>query len=116
MLVASITVLFFFSRDPATTNIYTLSLHDALPILMARVSGIFIFAVVPRPGRLSRSTVPPIFRSEEHTSEFQSHSEFVCRLLLAKKVLELVGVALYQTAQALRMKPHDVRVICVGVQ
>src|SRR6476620_12627937 len=68
---------FFFFNDTATTEIYTLSLHDALPIshrLVAR----FVFR---RPSR--RFRVGP--RSEEHTSELQSRQYLVCRLLLEKK-------------------------------
>src|SRR5215204_7652012 len=69
-------VLFFFFNDTATTEIYTLSLHDALPIYPAR------------PGRAPRPVAheqPAQDRSEEHTSELQSHSDLVCRLLLEKK-------------------------------
>src|SRR5260221_2154561 len=79
---------FFFFNDTATTEIYTLSLHDALPILSHRVCR-HEAVVVPdrrifahdRGGVLDRDFV----RSEEHTSELQSHSDLVCRLLLEKK-------------------------------
>src|SRR5882672_12824770 len=67
---------FFFFNDTATTEIYTLSLHDALPILY------------PAPGRARATTWLRRCRgtrSEEHTSELQSHSDLVCRLLLEKK-------------------------------
>src|SRR2546430_13457446 len=69
---------FFFFNDTATTEIYTLSLHDALPILRE----------VSRPrwagdGRRAAPVGPQ--RSEEHTSELQSQSNLVCRLLLEKK-------------------------------
>src|SRR5215468_12479467 len=65
---------FFFFNDTATTEIYTLSLHDALPISRAcRWS---------RTATWSRSWC---VRSEEHTSELQSHHDLVCRLLLEKK-------------------------------
>src|SRR3712207_9578196 len=80
-------VLFFFN-DTATTEIYTLSLHDALPIFY-RPIGAAEFALLVRsgfrefPGRLSAQ---PIFRSEEHTSELQSRQYLVCRLLLEKKI------------------------------
>src|SRR2546426_2823490 len=76
---------FFFFNDTATTEIYTLSLHDALPIYwrlpLRRRS------LIPRiPGRLHRSGCPaPSGRSEEHTSELQSPCNLVCRLLLEKK-------------------------------
>src|SRR5260221_2019224 len=69
--------LFFFFNDTATTEIYTLSLHDALPISPARRH--------PRCGRWCRSSGRARQRSEEHTSELQSHSDLVCRLLLEKK-------------------------------
>src|SRR5688572_31861759 len=66
---------FFFFNDTATTEIYTLSLHDALPI--------------STPFRLDRNpshcASPCGWRSEEHTSELQSQSNLVCRLLLEKK-------------------------------
>src|SRR5471032_3655549 len=65
---------FFFFNDTATTEIYTLSLHDALPICR---SGWTWRAPMPGAGR--------ICRSEEHTSELQSHHDLVCRLLLEKK-------------------------------
>src|SRR6266704_7195938 len=75
-LVNYFVFLFFFFNDTATTEIYTLSLHDALPI-----------------SRGSRSTGTPrswpvptgSARSEEHTSELQSRFDLVCRLLLEKK-------------------------------
>src|SRR2546425_7986684 len=75
--------LFFFFNDTATTEIYTLSLHDALPISpsgpasrRSRPS-----ASPPRP----HGSGPPRARSEEHTSELQSLAYLVCRLLLEKK-------------------------------
>src|SRR5262252_11175565 len=68
---------FFFFNDTATTEIYTLSLHDALPISRGR-------GAAPRPG-LPGPARRPGRRSEEHTSELQSHSDLVCRLLLEKK-------------------------------
>src|SRR5437762_4411111 len=70
---------FFFFNDPTTTEIYTLSLHDALPICDQRLS-----AVSWRSAR-SRRPVPGFDRSEEHTSELQSPMYLVCRLLLEKK-------------------------------
>src|SRR2546430_8975431 len=73
------TVHFFFFNDTATTEIYTLSLHDALPIF-------------PRCRRCATGTTKGRIRSmsercrsEEHTSELQSQSNLVCRLLLEKK-------------------------------
>src|SRR5438034_6235398 len=72
----------FFFTAPATTDIYTLSLHDALPICRGAVTlGAF------RVGRLGAGERADVLhsRSEEHTSELQSHRELVCRLLLENK-------------------------------
>src|SRR6266540_1591626 len=76
-------VLFFFFNDTATTEIYTLSLHDALPIFppVCRRSS---KRLSRRRLRRARSVRRPV-RSEEHTSELQSHHDLVCRLLLEKK-------------------------------
>src|SRR5258706_10768683 len=74
---------FFFFNDTATTEIYTLSLHDALPILKLLGGGIrMIFS--PTKFLTQRSSVEN-HRSEEHTSELQSLTNLVCRLLLEKK-------------------------------
>src|SRR5258708_11781830 len=78
-------MLFFFFNDTATTEIYTLSLHDALPIFeyqilggVRRLGGVkYIFLLAEIDLRL--------LRSEEHTSELQSPDHLVCRLLLEKK-------------------------------
>src|SRR6266702_8185360 len=70
--------LFFFFNDTATTEIYTLSLHDALPICSRKSDR------PPSGWRLSNSAATPI-RSEEHTSELQSRGQLVCRLLLETK-------------------------------
>src|SRR3989475_8129723 len=97
-------MLFFFFNDTATTEIYTLSLHDALPISVGGRSRLrrqdrgHGLRGVPRAGvvRLLLHCHPgPRFhsphaargaaRSEEHTSELQSQSNLVCRLLLEKK-------------------------------
>src|SRR6202047_5624202 len=71
---------FFFFNDTATTEIYTLSLHDALPI-----------SILPPPSIPTRRHVVAVVgppnsgkRSEEHTSELQSPYDLVCRLLLEK--------------------------------
>src|SRR2546422_11056293 len=76
---------FFFFNDTATTEIYTLSLHDALPIFDAAfcsaVRVTFAGSMTPDFTRSSNSSV----RSEEHTSELQSRLHLVCRLLLEKK-------------------------------
>src|SRR3712207_8631059 len=84
---------FFFFNDTATTEIYTLSLHDALPIcpLLARAEGGARVGEVggqQDPGvQVLREPVEPLAqaRSEEHTSELQSRQYLVCRLLLEKK-------------------------------
>src|SRR5260370_39225717 len=96
----------FFFNDTATTEIYTLSLHDALPIFRKRVkdmtqngqpfnwavahliligglAGAGIRAFLTTGALFARSAIPK--RSEEHTSELQSHLNLVCRLLLEKK-------------------------------
>src|SRR2546427_5434001 len=93
----SLYLSFFFFNDTATTEIYTLSLHDALPISPPPVPG-----APPAPGMVPGVGFPAaparkhttlkvllsvggILRSEEHTSELQSQSNLVCRLLLEKK-------------------------------
>src|SRR5947207_5646669 len=80
---------FFFFNDPAPTEIYTLSLHDALPISRPRAALTMLRASRVRPYTRVRTTflsrASPSERSEEHTSELQSHSDLVCRLLLEKK-------------------------------
>src|SRR2546430_3450163 len=92
---------FFFFNDTATTEIYTLSLHDALPISRRRADRHGVRerhhvlrharegrhpVRLPRGGlRRSRQPVRRVERSEEHTSELQSQSNLVCRLLLEKK-------------------------------
>src|SRR2546421_11886192 len=95
------TLIFFFFNDTATTEIYTLSLHDALPIYLSAANS--DIARIPRRARaiddaavgddhIERLRRFPGFevsdaeeRSEEHTSELQSRSDLVCRLLLEKK-------------------------------
>src|SRR2546430_13371421 len=94
---------FFFFNDTATTEIYTLSLHDALPISDGMHMAIEVPDGAPHeielgyfpPGlasgaslsaaRLAPEARPGGKRSEEHTSELQSQSNLVCRLLLEKK-------------------------------
>src|SRR5204862_6212215 len=97
---------FFFFTDPATTDIYTLSLHDALPIshrhpdhgsprphapgrlsdALLRLLHLRDGGLPPVPGSAGRrhASADPL-RSEEHTSELQSRRDLVCRLLLEKK-------------------------------
>src|SRR2546430_17708615 len=74
---------FFFFNDTATTEIYTLSLHDALPISILRSGAIGAPGFARYVYWRNRDGYRP--RSEEHTSELQSQSNLVCRLLLEKK-------------------------------
>src|SRR5260370_22085462 len=107
--------VFFFFNDTATTEIYTLSLHDALPIYEVETQQ----AAQPEPNHFRRPHFCVIFgiintetavrrviiairkpfvdsrRSEEHTSELQSHLNLVCRLLLEKKHLSSSIVVLH---------------------
>src|SRR2546430_12959131 len=77
--------IFFFFNDTATTEIYTLSLHDALPILIIE-RRLFPFRAPRGFHRFwNDTTLANGKRSEEHTSELQSQSNLVCRLLLEKK-------------------------------
>src|SRR5438034_4525796 len=83
-------LFFFFFTATATTEIYTLSLHDALPILCPlpphELSGCILPSTLTRNIPVHRVTAwKDTARSEEHTSELQSHSDLVCRLLLEKK-------------------------------
>src|SRR2546430_12260932 len=105
-------ILYFFFNDTATTEIYTLSLHDALPISPVRdlllllrvlVDQVLQVVVVQR-GKIgegfhsslslggSSGTLAFGRRSEEHTSELQSQSNLVCRLLLEKKKTQLLCI------------------------
>src|SRR5256885_2974839 len=84
-------MLLFFFNDTATTEIYTLSLHDALPICHAPPSSEPVAATQPIIGGMAPGKAPTN-RSEEHTSELQSPCNLVCRLLLEKKKLEGGGV------------------------
>src|SRR2546429_5110204 len=85
--------LFFFFNDTATTEIYTLSLHDALPILGGESDRFSPLGVEKE--RLSGDLrAAPFQRSEEHTSELQSRLHLVCRLLLEKKKSPTLDVIL----------------------
>src|SRR5436309_11222597 len=75
---------FFFFNDTATTEIYTLSLHDALPIFPSR-NAARSQSASSSITRLRRAVAQRSGRSEEHTSELQSRENLVCRLLLEKK-------------------------------
>src|SRR2546426_4211715 len=77
---------FFFFNDTATTEIYTLSLHDALPIFPQDDAGVSAHRSPLCWRSLATIPVQPVWwRSEEHTSELQSPCNLVCRLLLEKK-------------------------------
>src|SRR5207253_9868021 len=85
----------FYFNAPATTDIYTLSLHDALPILQITGSGTqggSVNIIIRGQNSITQNNQPlfildgvPVSRSEEHTSELQSRGHLVCRLLLEKK-------------------------------
>src|SRR5689334_24690129 len=79
---------FFFFNDTATTEIYTLSLHDALPIYGIITVTTFLGPSASAAKQATTAeSIPPLKpkRSEEHTSELQSQFHLVCRLLLEKK-------------------------------
>src|SRR6266403_6272249 len=78
---------YFFFNDTATTEIYTLSLHDALPISAVHLSGSGVGRRCGEAHRRPRTRghARGRRRSEEHTSELQSRRDLVCRLLLEKK-------------------------------
>src|SRR3712207_7412003 len=96
----SLLLYFFFFNDTATTEIYTLSLHDALPIwressLVTRSGDDFSLhyrsacpATRAYPRSTAAQTASGSSRSEEHTSELQSRQYLVCRLLLEKKKIQ----------------------------
>src|SRR5260370_42433779 len=111
MLLSLLLFIFFFFNDTATTEIYTLSLHDALPICRyPQVGGSQTRAEEVRRSCRARCEGPGVpaggacadrrcrrageddraRRSEEHTSELQSHLNLVCRLLLEKKKKEII--------------------------
>src|SRR3989475_9333161 len=99
-------LIFFFFNDTATTEIYTLSLHDALPI----------FQALDGPGRQHMVEAAPgnaeLLRSEEHTSELQSQSNLVCRLLLEKKKNQLIWAVASRDqssmrSSSMRFAPHS---------
>src|SRR5437868_12108416 len=96
--ITELSLKFFFFNDTAPTDIFTLSLHDALPILRMA----FVFAIrrasVSRPATQADPSNPR-FRSEEHTSELQSRFDLVCRLLLEKKKIR-------NTVRILSFAPH----------
>src|SRR5215469_18698152 len=82
----SVFFFFFFFNDTATTEIYTLSLHDALPIFRGSAP---LQAATTCSSKSSSRRLRSHGRSEEHTSELQSRRDLVCRLLLEKKKKKL---------------------------
>src|SRR3712207_8028480 len=107
----SINVLYFFFNDTATTEIYTLSLHDALPIYVGagvqQRSGRVLVEIEVEPTQgvaVVRQVVgvEQQRRSEEHTSELQSRQYLVCRLLLEKKkrLLYIISTLVMYTADS----------------
>src|SRR5256885_11885613 len=101
--------LFFFFNDTATTEIYTLSLHDALPISPAERSTSYILSNEGSKTLFKQEEITPsrpvgiseFDRSEEHTSELQSPCNLVYRLLLEKKKKQL------QSRLASRLQSSD---------
>src|SRR5712675_3696106 len=87
-LRSAVLFFFFFFNDTATTEIYTLSLHDALPISVGAPAPPMTVARTTSNGTRSRS--------EEHTSELQSRLHLVCRLLLEKKKTKQGRTRLHQ--------------------
>src|SRR2546425_7189531 len=91
MQLVSLVSSFFFFNDTATTEIYTLSLHDALPISALFDLGVVLLILGPVKAADDEEKSfrvefePAKTRSEEHTSELQSLAYLVCRLLLEKK-------------------------------
>src|SRR5437773_9915574 len=100
MRLLSLFPIFFFFHPPPPTALYPLSLHDALPISLRRLRGRVAGAMAKIGWNLGIGRVldavtdtagaiepkqPVTHRSEEHTSELQSHHDLVCRLLLEKK-------------------------------
>src|SRR5256885_8436922 len=88
MMLSMFIFFFFFFNDTATTEIYTLSLHDALPILRFLFCEVGIDNAIRMKTQLFRGGArhpDSDGRSEEHTSELQSPCNLVCRLLLEKK-------------------------------
>src|SRR3712207_7257906 len=84
--------MFFFFNDTATTEIYTLSLHDALPIFSGTLFWVNTLSLrSPRTAAIvgdASEQRTEVRRSEEHTSELQSRQYLVCRLLLEKKKID----------------------------
>src|SRR2546430_10083919 len=97
---------FFFFNDTATTEIYTLSLHDALPICVGRGNhyGHPAPEVLARLARHGVTVFRTDQRSEEHTSELQSQSNLVCRLLLEKKKTHTIYKYYYNEVSCIQLR------------
>src|SRR2546422_1913163 len=100
----SLIFFFFFFNDTATTEIYTLSLHDALPISgagdrAAHAADSRGVPAAPAASLRAGALHPARSRSEEHTSELQSRLHLVCRLLLEKKKKRLTHVIIQTTCR-----------------
>src|SRR3989454_6290979 len=105
----------FFFNDTATTEIYTLSLHDALPILPWRYLADWVRGTVrmytesatrKRTATLNAVTGRSASRSEEHTSELQSPCNLVCRLLLEKKKNQHTTTVKCKVSRQRRVREH----------
>src|SRR2546429_5909913 len=96
--------MFFFFNDTATTEIYTLSLHDALPISRGRRRTMRPAGRAPRARRGPNARAGDS-RSEEHTSELQSRLHLVCRLLLEKKKKQTESQPLHPITMDLEFRP-----------
>src|SRR3712207_7362408 len=103
-MVRGINRLVYFFNDTATTEIYTLSLHDALPILLGlriNIPNPIVINITATRGQglLGDLLCGLLGRSEEHTSELQSRQYLVCRLLLEKKKMRLQAYATWSRSQ-----------------
>src|SRR5947199_3504622 len=96
---------------PSLTDLYTLSLHDALPIWLTSSTSVLVMARMASRSSTSLRPMSSSFaarssvRSEEHTSELQSLRHLVCRLLLEKKKMQIVRPTLHKQ----RSRAHDIQ-------
>src|SRR2546430_4864275 len=104
---------FFFFNDTATTEIYTLSLHDALPISRPSEAEPQRFNYTTRIGFGLQISGRGVERSEEHTSELQSQSNLVCRLLLEKKKTQWISLLSDGNGRRSRLHPTAQRSLSV---
>src|SRR2546429_5311798 len=113
-MLRSLIFFFFFFNDTATTEIYTLSLHDALPISREQELDVDRVGRERSEARHGREIIRRVLviefvlvhRSEEHTSELQSRLHLVCRLLLEKKKKKTAIIAEVQTLITRRSISH----------